>query len=399
MKHAALALLAVLPALSEGPPARVEGPALSPSTRLGAGEGPPARVEGAPAPRAEIRILNWPDYFAKETLPGFEKESGCRVILDYIESSETIRTKLEGGKSGYDVVFPSDEVMPALVAAGLLEKLDPAKLPNLKNIGPRFRGLAYDPKNEYSVPYMWGTTGIAYLKDRVSPAPDSWAALWDAKVAKRATLLDDAREAFAAAVWLEGGDPMKTDFEAIDKGKRRLLAARPLAYESAPKDRLIRGEAWLSQCFNGDALQADEELQGRVGYVIPKEGGTLWFDSMCVAKGAPSAELAHKFIDYLLRPDVSAAITNERYFANPNEAARKHIRKEVLENPMVYPSDEDLKRCHLLGELPPDLKKRMDDAWAEVKASSAASSGSSFLMIGGVAVVLLVVALVLFARK
>jgi spermidine/putrescine transport system substrate-binding protein len=359
-----------------------------------------ALLAGASAPRAEVRVLTWPDYFAKDTLSAFEKEFGCKVVLDHIESSETIRVKLEGGKSGYDVVFPSDEVVPALIAGGLLEKLDPARLPNLKNIAPQFRGLAYDPKNEHSVPYMWGTTGIAYRKDRVSPAPDSWAALWDPKVASRATLLDDAREAFAAAIWLEGGDPMAPGAPAIEKGKARLLAAKVLAFESSPKDRLLRGEAWISQAFNGDALQAAEELEDKIGYVIPKEGGTLWIDNLCVAKGSPSPDLAHKFIDYLLRPQVSAAITNEMYFANPNQEAQKHIKKEVLENPLVYPGPEDLKRCKLLGDLPPDLKKKMDDAWAEVKASAAASAGgSSYLMIGGVAVVLVILALLVLSRK
>ncbi len=358
-------------------------------------------LAGLPGPRAELRVLNWPDYFAKETLPGFEKEFSCKVVLDHIESSETIRAKLEGGRSGYDVVFPSDEVMPGLIAAGLLQKLDPARLPNLRNLSARFRGLPYDPKNERSVAYMWGTTGIAYNKRKVNPPPDSWAALWDPRFAGRATILDDPREAFAAAMWLEGADPMKPSAEAIARAGRRLVAARPLAYDSSPRQRLIRGEAWIAQCFNGDAIQAAEaaDRAGDIGFVIPKEGGTLWIDSMAVALGAPSPDLAHQFIDYLLRPEVSAAITNAVYFANPNEAAKPHLRREVLENRMVYPSEEELKRCPLLAELPPDLKKGMDDAWAEVKASAGASGGMPFLLVGGGVVVVLVLAVLLLSRR
>jgi len=348
---------------------------------------------------AELHVFNWADYFAPDTVSAFEKEFNCKITLDYIESSETLRAKLQGGRSGYDVVFPSDEVMPGFIAAGLLEKIDPAKVPNLKNLAARFRGLPYDAKNEYSIPYMWGTTGIAYNIKQVSPPPDSWAALWDPKYAGRATLLDDALEAFAASMWLEGADPGRPTADAIEKAKQRLLKARPLAYDSSPKQRLIKGEAWLSQCFNGDALQAADaaERSADIGYVIPKEGGTQWIDNMAIAKGAPNSDLAHKFLDYLLRPEVSAAISNEVFFANPNEAAQKLIKKEVLENRFANPSEEDLKRCALLSELPTDLKKKLDDAWAEVKGSG--SGGISFLMVGAVAMVVVLVVLFMIVKK
>jgi spermidine/putrescine-binding protein len=213
------------------------------------------------------------------------------------------------------------------------------------------------------------TTGIAYNKEKVPTPPDSWAALWDPKVANRVTLLDDAREAFVAAVRAEGGSPTALTPEAIDKGRAKLVAAKVLAFDSQPKTRLIKGETWMAQCYNGDALQAAaaKERSADIGFVIPKEGGTIWVDNLCIPKGAPNRELAHKFIDYLLRPAVSAAISNEVNFANPNEAARKLIKKEVLEDRMANPTEEDLRRCSLLKELAPELKKKLDDAWAQVK--------------------------------
>ncbi len=317
----------------------------------------------------ELHILTWPNYFAKDTIQGFEREAACRVVVDYMESSETLRTKLAGGGSGYDVVFPSDEVVPLLVARGVLEKIDPANLPNLKNIQSRFRGLPYDPANAHSVPYMWGTTGIAYLKEKVVPAPDSWEALWDPKLVKQMTMLDDGREVIAAALRLTGADLRAAPpAEAIEKAKKKLLERKPKAYDSSPKAMLVNGDCWIAQCYSGDALQASAELEGKVGYVVPKEGGTLWIDNLCVAKGAPRRELAHRFIDYLLRPEVSAAITNETRFPNPNEAARKHIRKEVLEDPLVFPPEEVLARCATLPVLPPEAKKALDAAWADLKA-------------------------------
>ena len=320
-------------------------------------------------PKPQLHVFNWADYFAADTISAFEKEFDCRVVLDYFESSETLRARLEGGRSGFDVVFPSDEVMLTFIAKGLVEKIDPAKIPNLSNLSPKFRGLDYDPKNDYSVPYMWGTTGIAYNKEKVPVPPDSWAALWDPKLANRVTLLDDAREALVAAVWSEGGNPVALTPEAIEKGKAKLAAAKVLAYDGQPKRRLITGETWMAQCYNGDALQAAsaKERAADIGFVIPKEGGTIWVDNLCIPKGAPNRELAHKFIDYLLRPAVSAAISNEVNFANPNDAARKLIKKEVLEDRMANPTEEDLKRCSLLKELAPELKKKLDDAWAQVK--------------------------------
>lgn len=314
-----------------------------------------------------LHVLSWPDYFAADTAAGFEKEFGCKVKLDFIESSEDLKTKLAGGKSGFDVVIPSDEVVADLIAQGLLEKLDPAKLPNLKNLAAAYRGLPYDAKNEHSVAYMWGTTGIAYNKEKVVPPPDSWAALWDPKMANRATLLADKREVFAAAMRLDGTDPKAVTAEAVKKAAKRFEGWKPAAYESSPKEMLVNGDAWISQCYSGDALQTADDTDGKIGYVIPKEGGTRWVDNLAIAKGAPLNDLAHKFIDYLLRPGVSAAITNERFFGNPNEAAAKEVKAEVTGNRTAYPSEEDQKRLTLLPAVTPEVKKELDAAWAAMR--------------------------------
>jgi spermidine/putrescine-binding protein len=327
----------------------------------------PGCTSNAAAPTAELHVLTWSDYFAKDTISNFEKEHGCRVVLDYMESSETLKTKLARPPSGYDVVFPSDEVVTDLSSKDLLERLDGSKIPNLKNLAPRFRGLSYDPKNEWSVAFMWGTTGLAFDRSKVTPAADSWGALWDERYDGKVTMLDDMRECFAAAMRFEGLDPAAAPTaEGVEKAKKRLLSRKPLAYDSSARTMLVSGDAWVSQIFSGDAVQTAAE-RSEVTYVIPKEGATLWIDNMSIAKGAANATLAYAFIDYILRPDVSAAITNERRFANPNEAARSGIKKEILEDPRVYPSEEVLKRCHVLREPSPEVKKLMQDAWARVR--------------------------------
>jgi spermidine/putrescine transport system substrate-binding protein len=314
-----------------------------------------------------LHVYTWENYFAKDTIATFEKETGCTVKLDFMESAEDLKTKLDGGKSGFDVVMPSDEVLSSLIGQGMLEKIDPAKVPNLKNVLAKHRGLPFDPKNEYSVPYQWGTTGIAYNKEKIVPPPDSWAAFWDPRWANRVSLLNDKREVFAAAMRLDGGDPSVTTADRIAKAAKRFDGWRPLAYETTPKDKLVSGDFWISQSYSGDAVQAAEGSDGKIGYVIPKEGGTLWLDNLAIARGAPNTDLAHKFIDYILRPEVSAAITNERYFGSPNEAALKLIKKEVLDNRMAYPSDQDQKRLSMLPALTPEVKKALDAAWASIR--------------------------------
>lgn len=311
--------------------------------------------------KPELRIFTWSDYFAEGTIAAFEKEAGCVVRIDYIESSEKLRARLEGGASGFDVVFPSDEVVPVLIAQGLVEKLDRGRLPNFANLAGAYTGLAFDPRNEHSVPYMTGSTGIAYHVDKVKPAPASWSAV----LGPEAGLVDDAREVFAAALRAEGA-PWTLD--GLAKAARRLEGWKPKVWDSNPKAKLIDGDVAIAQAFSGDALQAAEALSGKIAYVIPKEGGTLWIDNLCVAKGARQKELAHRFIDFLLRPEVSAAITNERRFGNPNQAARKLIRKELLENPLIFPGDELRKRLDLLPPLSPELKKALDKHWAALKA-------------------------------
>lgn len=313
----------------------------------------------------ELKILTWPDYFAEATIPGFEKEFRCRVKLDYIENSETLRTKLEGGVSGYDVVFPSDEVVPLLASRGLVEKLDLSKLPGLKHLAARWRGLPFDPKGEVSVPYTVGSTGIAYRTDLLSEAPDSWAALWDPKHAGAVAMLNDAREAISASMRLDGAlDPTPG---AVAKAAKRFEGWKPRAWNSSPVELLVNGDVKLAQCFSGDALQAATDSGGKIAFVIPKEGGTLWFDVLCVAKGAPNRDLAHAFIDYLLRPEVSAAITNERRFGNPNEAAHALIVKELLADRRIFPGDGEFKRLAPLPPLAPDVKKSLDSAWAAIR--------------------------------
>jgi spermidine/putrescine transport system substrate-binding protein len=329
---------------------------------------PPALGVGAAPPgEGELHVLNWAEYFAEGTIPGFEKECRCSVIYDNFESGDALRAKLDHVPSGYDVVFPSDEVVPQLVAEGKLERLDHTKLPGLENLASSFLGMPYDRENAFTVPYMWGLTGIAYNKKAVPKAPDSWAAVIDPKAGSRLTLLDDPREVFAAALRLDGlGDLGGVGPERVEQARKRIAAVRPRAWNSQPQAMLIQGDVDLAQMFSGDAAQvASEGID--LGFVVPREGGTIWFDNMAVAKGSTRIDLAHRFIDYLLRPDVAAANTNFKKYPSPNRAARSLVQPEILANPMIYPSEADVARCQVLGDLRPEVRKRIMDAWARIK--------------------------------
>ena len=327
-----------------------------------------AGTPGCSKYRPILYVLQWENYFAADTISNFEKEFGCQVVVTNFGSADELRAKLDRVPSGYDVAFPSDEILPQLIEAGKLEKLDLSKIPDFKNIASRFRGAPADPKNDYSLPYMWGTTGIAYNVKEVSPAPDSWKVLWEAKYVSRMTMLEDRREVFAAAMLANGDDPKNPTAETIEKAKKKLLERKPLAY-GVPREKLIAGDYILSQCYNGDASEAaaSDERKTDIAYVIPKEGGTLWFDSVTIPAKPKNRDLAHAFLNYLMRPAVSAAISNARFYANPNELAQQHIRKEIRENPLIYPSEETLKRCYYLPPLAPALRKKMDGAWEEVR--------------------------------
>jgi len=219
---------------------------------------------------------------------------------------------------------------------------------------------------KHAVPYMWGTTGIAVNTKEIPDPIDSWSALWDPKY-KNVTMLNDAREAFAAAFRVEG---LKINTSApgdIDRAKARLIAQKGhlLPYNSQPKDDLVSGRIWLCQCYSGDALQAAGE-NAAIRYVIPKEGATQWIDFMAIPKAAKNRELAHAFVNYILRDDVSGALSNAVGYANPNDAARAKTDPKILSNPIAWPPAEALARCERLRDIGP-ARDLIEAAWAEVR--------------------------------
>jgi putrescine transport system substrate-binding protein len=332
-----------------------------------------APSQGATAqPAAEEKALNlyiWNDYLAPDTISNFEKETGIKVSVSNYGSNEELDAKLAPGNAGYDVVVPSASTYERQIKAGYYQKLDKSQLPNLKNMDPDIeaRLAMHDPNNDYAVLHMWGTTGIGYNTKKIAEAMpnaplDSWKLVFDPAVVKNfkkcgVAVLDSATEMYSMTLAALGKDPNSQKPEDLEAATNAMVAIRPYV-RYADTQRMIsdlaNGEICVAIGYNGDLLQARDRAEenktgAQIKYIIPKEGTIIWFDSYLVPKDAPHPKNAHLFINYMLRPEVIAAVTNTVNYPNGNAAATQFVNKEVLEDPSVYPP-QDVK-----VKLVPDL--------------------------------------------
>jgi spermidine/putrescine transport system substrate-binding protein len=356
------AIASVLQACSGGgEPAATEKPA-DPNGAAGAPQpaGPPDLGEM----EKELRIYNWSDYIAEDTVANFEKETGVKVTYDTYESNEELVAKLQAGATGYDLVVPSGYAIQVLLALGLLEKLNPKYLPNIGNIAPQFRKTAFDPTDEYTVPWQWGMTGIAFRKDKVKAPPDSWAVFHDAQYKGKMTMMDDMRDVLGAWLKFRGKSVNSTNPEELAAAKADALTAKALlqSFVSAPvKGQLVAGDVWIAQLWNGDTFQARAE-NAEIDWILPKEGGVIWADAMVMPKGAPHKRAAHAFLDYILRPEVGAAVSNFTGYGSPNAAATAKMT-----SPVAYPTPEQMAKLEFQTDLGA-ASAQLDQIWTEIKA-------------------------------
>ncbi len=337
------------------------------------GAGPTTTAAGPTTTRAldkQLNFYNWSDYIAEDTIPNFEKEFGVKVTYDNYSSNDTLLAKLQSGASGYDIIVPSDYMVTTMLVLGLLQQIDLANIPNVKNLYPRFREEPFDPGNKYSIPWQWGTTGIGYNTEKVPDFKPSWDMMWDAKYKGHITMLTEIRDIFAVALFRMGEDINTTDPAKIDKAKQMLIEQKSLLkhYTSDTYiDELASNDSWLSHGYSGDVFQAIGE-NDKVAYAIPDEGAVIWVDSMCVPKDAPHKYTAEVFMDYILRPDVGAAISNYVSYASPNQAAESLVSQEIRNDPGIYPSAEVSQRLQYIKELG-DATQLYNAAYEEVKAA------------------------------
>jgi len=325
--------------------------------------------------RAEVEtlyFLNWADYIPEELVRKFERETGAKVVLDTFESPEAMLAKLKAGADReFSLVVAPDYYVLQMAREGLVAPLDKGKLKNLANLDPFFQDPPYDPGLQHSVPYLWGTTGLAYREDLVRGPVDSYAVLFDPKAQVGPfLLLDEMRETIGAALKYLGYSVNATDPEALEKAKELLIAAKARSVGFAggveALNRILGGDAALSLAYSGDVLQARQE-DARLRYVIPKEGGTIWTDALVVLKRGPSQDLAYRFIDFLLRPENAAELAAYTRYATPVAQAIPLLPEEMRQDPAVFPPEEVRARLEYLKDLGPEIAL-YDRVWTEVKA-------------------------------
>lgn len=319
-----------------------------------------------------LNVFIWSEYLDPEVVKEFERRFSARVTLDVYEDAESMLAKLQGGGSGlYDIVVPPDHLVRALVELKLLTPLRTANLPNLKNLDPKFARPPFDPKNEFTVAYQWGTLGLYYRKREGQAPPDSWAAVFDPqRTAGPFVLIDSMRDAIGAALKFRGHGLNATDLTALKEARDLLLNAkgRSVAFEGSvgAKNRVLGKTATVAMCYSGEAVRGMGEDAG-TAYVIPKEGSEIWMDNLAIPARAPHRDLAEKFINFVLEPEIGARVSNFTQFATPNAAARPLLKPGDLKNETIYPPAEVMARLEFVEDL--GAKNRLyDQVWTQVKA-------------------------------
>jgi len=326
----------------------------------------------APPSPAGDRVLNlyiWSNFIYPETIRKFEERQGARVQIDLFDGVEAMLAKVQAGNSGYDVICPTNYAVPILAAQGHLLALDRSALPHFANLDPRFLDPEYDPGNRHTIPYLWGTCGIAYRKSRVGTV-DSWSALWDPRWAGRVLMLDDTREAFTAALKRLGRSVNTTDPGDLARARALLVEQRPLvrAYDSAQfDDKLVAGDVWLAQGWSGQIAKAMARHPD-VAYVLPREGTSMSVDTLAILADSPHSDLAHAFLDFVLEAEIAAEIARTTYYSSPNRAAVALLPEEMRTNPAIFPPEELLAGAELIRDLG-ETTVLYDRLWTEVKTS------------------------------
>ena len=309
----------------------------------------------APAAAEELSLFAWSEYVPQSVLDGFTRETGIEVNAESYASNEEMLAKLMSGAAAYDLIQPSEYVVEALVAERQLQRIDPARIPNLKHLAKSCWGRPHDPKLEYSVPYLEGTVGIVIDTRKVKEPVGGYADVFQEKYRGRIVIPDDAREIVVWALATLGLGPDAVTAENLEKVRPVIAKWLPLVrlYDSdSPKTALLNGDVWLGIVWSGEAAILLREAPGRFRYVLPQEGAHLFIDNLAIPTGAENVEAAHRFIDYVLRPDVSREISREFPYTNPNLAARKLLTPAELANPASYPpGDPELAVLRDIGPL------------------------------------------------
>ncbi|WP_124323144.1 polyamine ABC transporter substrate-binding protein [Pseudomonas chlororaphis] len=335
-----------------------------------------------------LHVYNWSDYIAPDTIANFEKESGIKVVYDVFDSNETLEAKLLAGKSGYDVVVPSNNFLAKQIKAGVYQELDVSKLPNWKNLNQDLLKAVSvsDPGNKHAFPYMWGSIGIGYNPEKVKAALgvdkiDSWDTLLKPEnIAKLkgcgVSFLDSPTEMIPVALHYLGLPTDSQKKDDIKKAEELFLKIRPsITYFHSSKyiSDLANGNICVAVGYSGDVQQAKSRAaeagdKVKVSYVIPKEGAGSFYDMVAIPKDAENVEGAYKFMTFLQKPEVMAGITNAVRFPNGNAAATALVEKDITSDPGIYPPADVQAKLYAIADLPAATQRELTRSWTKIKS-------------------------------
>ncbi|TFF07724.1 polyamine ABC transporter substrate-binding protein [Pseudomonas sp. BCA14] len=347
-----------------------------------------AMAGAAQADDKVLHVYNWSDYIAPDTIANFEKESGIKVVYDVFDSNETLEAKLLAGKSGYDIVVPSNNFLAKQIKAGVYQELDKSKLSNYGNLNKSLLKAVSisDPDNKHAFPYMWGSIGIGYNPEKVKAALgvdkiDSWDVLLKPEnIAKLkscgVSFLDSPTEMLPVALHYLGLPTDTQDKKQLKQAEDLFLKIRPsIGYFHSSKyiSDLANGNICVAVGYSGDIQQAKSraaEAGGKVkvAYDIPKEGAGSFYDMVAIPKDAENVDAAYKFMNYLLEPKVMAGITNSVRFPNGNEKATALVDKDITSDPGIYPPADVQAKLYAIADLPAATQREMTRSWTKIKS-------------------------------
>lgn len=335
-----------------------------------------------------LHVYNWSSYIAPNTISDFEKETGIKVVYDVFDSNEVLEAKLLAGRSGYDVVVPSNNFLAKQIRAGVFQKLDRAQLPNWKNLNPELLNALSpsDPGNQYAIPYLWGTIGFAYNVDKVQKVlgddmpVDSWDLVFNPQYMDKlkscgVSFLDSPTEMLPAALnylGLETGTQKPDDIKQAEALFMSIRSDVTYFHSSKYISDLANGDTCVAVGYSNDLFIAkDRAIEANNGnkieYVIPKEGAGSYFDMMAIPADAQNVKAAHEFLNYLMKPEVIANITNEINAANGNQAATPLVKEDIRNNAGIYPDEATVKHLYTITDLPAKVQRVMTRTWTKIK--------------------------------
>ncbi len=325
------------------------------------------------AEEKKLNFYNWDTYIGETTLPDFQKETGIDVNMSLFATNDELFAKLRAGNPGFDVIVPGSEFVERMIQANMLEPLDHAKIPNIKNVAPAFiEDAPYDPGRKYSMPYTWLVIGIGYRKSKVKEVPDSWKWLFDSDVYKgRIAVMSDASELFRNCFKYLGHSINDKSPEVLKQAEAMLIKQKPNIksfHEDNGQDLLLSGEVDVVMEYNGDIAQVmieDDDLD----FVVPKEGAMKQSDTLAIPKGAPHPENALEFINFILNAKVGAEISETIKYPSPNAAAVALMPASYKDNTVIFPPAEVMAKCEYPNYLGPEYTRLLDEAMTRLRAA------------------------------